>query len=164
LSGPQLPRWLGGDAPSRDQSSEPLVGWRAWQILEDAEGPVLRSWAHDTRWPARRALESRCFVHGAKPAFHHSCGIHAFADRDAALDYVAQRPEGPRLFVRHPDNALGIAFGRVSGWGRAVRHDRGWRSQYAYPFDLCLLAGDRRLALALADRYAVETSPLPPTR
>jgi hypothetical protein len=47
-----------------------------------------------------------------------------------------------------------------SGWGRAVSHTRGWRSEFAYPYDLQLLAGDRALARALAGRYGVEVSPV----
>lgn len=63
------------------------------------------------------------------------------------------------LFVRRPERALGIVIGRVSGWGRIVTHTRGWRSEFAYPYDLELLRGDRTLARALAGRYAVEVTP-----
>jgi hypothetical protein len=91
------------------------------------------------------------------------CGIHAFADRDEALAYLDRSMEAaPLLFVRRPERAIGIAIGRVSGWGRAVSHTRGWRSEFAYPYDLHLLKGDRALARALAGRYAVEVSPFPP--
>ena len=82
--------------------------------------------------------------------------------RDEALAYLeATRDAAPLLFVRRPARALGIAFGRVSGWGRAIAHTRGWRSEFAYPFDLELLKGDRPLALALAGRYGVEVAPDP---
>jgi hypothetical protein len=43
-----------------------------------------------------------------------------------------------------------------------VCHSRGWRSQFAYPYDLYLLRGDRALARTLAGRYAVEVAPFPP--
>ena len=111
-------------------------------------------------WPARRALQARCERHGSRPVAHHICGIHAFTARSEALAYVESTYDTPpRLFARPPQQALGIAFGRASGWGRAVAHTRGWRSEFAYPFDLQLLRGDRTLARALADRYAVEVSP-----
>jgi hypothetical protein len=112
-------------------------------------------------WPARRALQARCERHGSRPVAHHLCGIHAFNARDEALAYLESTHEGPpRLFARRPQHALGVAFGRASGWGRAVTHARGWRSEFAYPFDLELLKGDRALARALAGRYGVEVSPL----
>jgi hypothetical protein len=113
-------------------------------------------------WPARRQLEARCSVHGSRPAVHHVCGIHAFGAREDALAYVSRRCHGPALFARTPARALDVAIGRVSGWGRAVRHTAGWRSQYAYPYDLYLVGGDRALARTLADRYAVDTAPLIP--
>lgn len=95
-----------------------------------------------------------------QPAVHHVCGIHAFAARDEALAQAAGRREGQVLFARTPARALGIAVGRVSGWGRAIGHTRGWRSQYAYPYDLYLISGDQALARMLADRYAVESAPV----
>ena len=94
------------------------------------------------------------------PSRIHACGIHAFGRREDALAYATERRSRTLLLPRVPERALGIAFGRVSGWGDAVRHTRGWRSQFAYPYDLSLLSGDRGMARALADRYAVETSPL----
>jgi hypothetical protein len=155
--------WVTGRASRepvpRDSVQEPLSGWRVWQVIESKDGPALASWWVSTLWPARRALEARCGVHGSRPAVHHVCGIHAFATRDEALAYAAGRRAGPMLFARTPARALGIAVGRVSGWGRAVCHTRGWRSQYAYPYDLYLISGDRALARMLADSYAVETAP-----
>jgi len=143
--------------------TEPLRGWRGWQVAEGPDGPVLASWCVSALWPARRALQARCSVHGPRPVAHHVCGIHAFADRDEALAYLDRSMmAAPLLFVRRPDRAIGIAIGRVSGWGRAVSHTRGWRSEFAYPYDLHLLKGDRALARALAGRYAVEVSPFPP--
>jgi hypothetical protein len=145
-------------------ASEALRGWRAWQVIECGDGPALASWWVHALWPARRPLESRCGVHGPHPRAHHTCGIHAFARREQALEYLDRSTaKAPLLFVRRPQRALGVVVGRVSGWGRAVSHTRGWRSQFAYPYDLFVLRGGRALARALADRYAVETSPFPPT-
>jgi hypothetical protein len=136
---------------------EPMCGWRAWQVVEGKDGPTLASWWLGTLWPAHRELQAACHVHGSQPAAYHVCGIHAFAAREDAVAYARGRREGPLLFARTPARSLGIAIGRVSGWGRVVRHTRGWRSQFAYPFDLYLLTGSRDLARSLADRYAVET-------
>jgi hypothetical protein len=142
--------------------TEPLRGWRAWQVIESRHGPVLASWWVSALWPARRPLQARCALHGSRPSPHHMCGIHAFSARDEALAYLERGDEAPLLFARRPQSALGIVVGRVSGWGRAVAHERGWRSQFAYPYDLYLLRGGRALARALAGRYGVETVPFPP--
>jgi hypothetical protein len=147
---------------ARETVTEPLRGWRAWQVVPGDDGPALASWWVNAVWPAMRPLEARCGQHGPRPAAHHSCGIHAFEAREHALDYLRGMRETPLLFVRRPERALGIVVGRVSGWGRAVAHARGWRAQFAYPYDLYLIRGDRALARTVAARYAVETSPFPP--
>jgi hypothetical protein len=142
----------------RELVREALQGWRAWRVVEREEGPTLTSWWLNALWPARRALESGCGMHGSRPVAHHMCGIHAYTGREEALAYLGRRHDGPQsLFGRRPERTLGVAFGRVSGWGHAVRHTRGWRSQFAYPYELFVIGGDRGLAAALANHYAVET-------
>jgi hypothetical protein len=143
----------------RETVKEPLRGWRAWQVVESRHGAALASWCVNALWPARRALEAGCGMHGSRPAMHHVCGIHAFTAREQAIGYADRGGEAPSLFARR---ALGLVVGRVSGWGRAITHTHGWRSQFAYPYDLYVVTGDRALARTLADRYAVETSPFPP--
>ena len=142
---------------ARETVREALQGWRTWQVVESRDGPTLASWWVSTLWPARRPLEARCAVHGARPSTHHMCGIHAFTAAEQALAYLDREDDTPLLFSRRPDRAAGVAVGRVSGWGRAVTHERGWRSQFAYPYDLYLVRGGRALAHALSARYAVET-------
>jgi hypothetical protein len=155
------PWWVTGSLDQiawRDIVDEALVGWRAWHVVATPDGPALVSWWLNTEWPAREKLEASCPHHGAMPARSHDCGIHGFHSLDEVLTYIGQAP-APReaRFVRRVDGCIGLAAGQVSLWGRAVAHQRGWRAQYAYPYDLVLLEGDRRLARALADRYAVET-------
>jgi hypothetical protein len=146
----------------REVVRDALLGWRAWRVVDGDEGPTLMSWTLDVLWPARRALESHCQIHGCQPVAGHTCGIHAYGDRAEALTYVVRPTDGqPRLSARRAQRLLGLAFGRVSGWGHAVLHTRGWRSQLAYPYELVLLSRDRGLALALAGSYAVETVPAP---
>lgn len=147
------------DRLPREAGDEALEGWRAWQVVECKDGPALASWWMGTLWPTRRAMTSGCHAHGSRPAAHHVCGLHAFASHDDALAYAVAGQEQERLFALAPARALGVAVGRVSGWGRVVGHTHGWRSQFAYPFDLYLLAGDRSVARLIADRYAVETIP-----
>jgi hypothetical protein len=149
----------------RELVREALLGWRAWRVIERDEGPTLVSWWLNTLWPARQALEAGCRTHGSHPVADHMCGIHAYTGREEAFAYLGRRHESRlRLVSRRPERTLAVAFGRVSGWGHAVRHTRGWRSQFAYPYELFLIGGDQRLALALAGRYAVETVLGPPDR
>jgi hypothetical protein len=46
----------------------------------------------------------------------------------------------------------------VSLWGRILAREKGFRAQYAYPYDLHLIGGDDRIARELRDRYAVDVS------
>jgi hypothetical protein len=142
----------------REVVHDVLEGWRAWRVIEREDGPTLTSWWLNTLWPAREALESGCGMHGSRPVADHMCGIHAYTNRTEAFAYLGRRHDGrPRLFSRRPERTLAVVFGRVSGWGHAVAHTRGWRSQFAYPYELFLIGGDRGLAVAIAGRYAVET-------
>src|SRR5919204_3315299 len=63
--------------------TEPLLGWRLWQVRPHDDGFRLESltW-HHVAWPARRRLEASCPVHrDAAPAAGHECGIYAFRTR-----------------------------------------------------------------------------------
>lgn len=147
-------------APAKAEAlTEALRGWRVWQVVERRDGVALRSLWVNAVWPARRALESVCALHGGRIVSWHVCGIHAFTERDEAHAYAARRPRHALPGLHGDERALGLVIGRVSGWGRAICHERGWRSQLAYPYALYLPSGDRGLARALADRYAVETAP-----
>jgi hypothetical protein len=46
----------------------------------------------------------------------------------------------------------------VSLWGRILARERGFRAQYAYPFELYLIGGDEQIARELRDSYAVDVS------
>lgn len=140
--------------------TEALQGWRAWQVVARRDGICLRSLWVNAVWPARRPLRSGCSLHGGRLVAWHICGIHAFSDRDDLQRYVGRRPH--EASAAGSERVLGIAIGRVSGWGRAICHERGWRSQFAYPYALYLPSGDRGVARALAERYAVETAPFAP--
>jgi hypothetical protein len=51
-----------------------------------------------------------------------------------------------------------IALGSVSLWGRILARERGYRAQYAYPYELFVIGGDEQIARELRDRYAVDVS------
>lgn len=117
-------------------SSEPVAGWRIWNLSEDDDGPLL--WPAGSGadpWPRRRPMEARCAIprflktgmrrHQA-PAPDCRCGVYAGRSLDV---FGRERPAWPPPPV----------VGRASMWGRIVSHDRGWRAQFAYPQRLRLV-------------------------
>jgi hypothetical protein len=53
---------------------------------------------------------------------------------------------------------LAAAVGRVSLWGRVIENTGGWRGQFAYPYEIVLLGGDRAMAAELRERYAIDVT------
>jgi hypothetical protein len=144
--------------------ADPIVGWRLWQVRRHADGYRLESltW-HHVAWPGGRRLEARCAVHREHaPAVGHECGIHAFTSRELAEDlfrrYTGVRQRYGRDYHELPPSAPGrpIALGSVSLWGRVLARDKGFRAQYAYPYELFLISADDEIARHLRDRYAVD--------
>lgn len=137
--------------------SEPVVGWRAWTVVETVAGPELYSLVYAHAWPAGEPMRKVCepggCLAGRWPNQPHACGIHAFKERSDAELYPgmwqARRTSGARFSEVY-------VIGRVSLWGRVVEHERGYRAALAYPFDLFLPGEHRVLAAALAGRYGVE--------
>ena len=146
--------------------AEPLVAWRLWQVRPHADEYRLESltW-HHVGWPAGERLEATCATHrGDAPTAGHECGIHALKTRELAEELL-RRYAGVRRCYHASGSARGegrrqrpIALGRVSLWGRILERERGFRAQYAYPYDLFLVGGDDRIADVLRRRYAVDAS------
>ena len=84
------------------------------------------------------------------PAPDCSCGIYAFKRREDA-DLLAREKAGHDLLV----------LGRVSLWGHVVESERGYRGEFAYPYDLEVLGGSEPAVRELRSRYAVDVSPGP---
>jgi len=103
---------------------------------EDAAASVF--WQNPPRQP-HRAPDARC-----------DCGIYAFKARGEA-DFLAREKTGAAL----------LAVGRASLWGRIIETERGYRAQYAYPYDLELLGGSADIAGELRASYAVDVSLMP---
>jgi hypothetical protein len=118
---------------------EALVGWKAWKIRKVSIaginlGMLLYS-QHDvnTPWYPDKAYEAKCQSGRgctAVPAEKDSCGIYAAGKVESVLSY-------------------GTIVGEVSGWGRYVRGEDGWRAQYAYPKAFHLIPGQEDLIDAL---------------
>lgn len=61
-------------------------------------------------------------AHDDAPAPDCRCGIYACDTYETLRQYF--------LF------GLPMVYGTVKLWGRVVKHERGWRAQYAYPAEL----------------------------
>ncbi len=118
---------------------------------------------HHVSWPARSRFEASCPVHrGGAPVDGHECGIYAFRTRALAEEllrrYTGVRHCYGREYKELPPVRQGrpIALGSVSLWGRILVRERGFRAQYAYPYELFLIGGDDQIARELRGRYAVD--------
>lgn len=108
--------------PFETNMVEPLVGWRTWWISKGR----IRSINTTEPWPTDYPLVARCKDRGKGhkadiPRTNCTCGIYA-------SDLAENCPEGHII-------------GTVYGWGRYVRGDQGWRSEFAYPREFNLVAG-----------------------
>jgi len=118
---------------------------------------------HHVSWPARSRFEASCPVHRAgAPVEGHECGIYAFRTR-ALAEELLRRYTGVRHCYGRESKELPpvrqgrpIALGSVSLWGRILVRERGFRAQYAYPYELFLIGGDDQIARELRGRYAVD--------
>jgi hypothetical protein len=114
---------------------EPMIGWRAWLVVDD-EGEVrLSSLGRRLVWVPRCELVANCelgFDHLA-PAEHCSCGVYAARETELAATYMARL--GAEGGCRH-----GV-IGRVSLWGSVVECENGWRASHAYPERIYVPAG-----------------------
>lgn len=116
-----------------------VIGYRVWDIVVDVgsieRNIYLASFTGHTRWPYRQALEAKCFRPQDLTPHHHTnscppdiacaCGIYAYADAMRLVE------EMQRMY-----SSLIYTIGAIAMWGRVIRHQHGYRSQYAYPLSL----------------------------
>lgn len=96
------------DTASRDK---PFVGWRAWKLDVDDDGPVLVSTYKGTRWTG--------------PVLH----AHEPPPFNKPEDGVAY---GPGIYAMKEWSDLTYPFiGTVELWGRVVEHEKGYRAEHA---------------------------------
>jgi hypothetical protein len=146
--------------------AEPILGWRLWHVRLHGGGYRLESVTrHHVSWPARRRLEAACSAHGDEaPSSGHECGIYAFKSRDLAEELLRRYIGVRQCYGREqefppPRRGRPIALGSVSLWGRILERERGYRAQYAYPYELFLLNADDAIARDLRGLYAVDVWP-----
>ena len=150
----------------RPVSHEVVLGWRLWHVrLHEGEHRLESFTWHHVTWPAREPLVATCPVHGhTAPAGDHECGIYSFRTRTLAEDLLRRYTGVRQCYGRKapepapPPPGRPIALGSASLWGRILVRDRGFRSQFAYPYELFLIGGDERMARDLRRLYAVDVS------
>jgi hypothetical protein len=126
-----------GNAIRELAEAAPVLGWRAWAVMETAAGLRLGSVLYDEVWgPGTTALAvcRRREDFFAEPIPPHptpssecGCGFHAARDAADALSYLRGRNE-PATVCR--------ILGEVALWGRLVETEAGWRAAAAYPVRL----------------------------
>jgi hypothetical protein len=148
----------------------PLQAYRYWYAKWDCGQPVLQSIYHATPWPVEGPLQARCEktpsvfsawvrrllsrrpkAHPA-PTWACECGVYALSrlDGDGDLDLSVQVNRGVHV------------AGEVLLWGRVIRHEHGYRAEYARPLKLMTVPSALRdryighLLAAAAERYAIQ--------
>ena len=144
--------------------SDAVLAWRLWHVRRQGDEYRLESFTrHHVSWPARRRLEAMCSVHGrSAPQAGHECGIYAFRTRELAEELL-RRYTGVTQCYGHlhgepppPRKRRPIALGSVSLWGRVLARDKGFRAQYAYPYELFVVGGEEHITRELRRLYAVD--------
>jgi hypothetical protein len=146
---------------------EPILGWRLWHVrLHGGEYRLESFTRHHISWPARRRLEASCNALGRHqaPSTAHECGIYAFRSRELAEELLRRYVGVRQCYGREqefppPPRGRPIAIGSVSLWGRVLVRERGYRAQYAYPYELFLVNADDAIARDLRRLYAVDVWP-----
>jgi hypothetical protein len=145
---------------SAQLSLDPVLGWRVWRVGDDG---LLEAVVWGSPWHPRQRFHASCedapspFWPGSGLAPHRppardcECGIYAFKRRADA-----------ELLAREKVDGRPLALGRASLWGRVVETERGYRAEFAYPYDVEVLGGSSALAGLVRSRYAVDAAPAPP--
>ncbi len=130
----------------------PVLGWRAWQVVEEDGELLLSSVVLPLLWLPGEETRAECHpgLHTA-PQLHCVCGLYAGATAQHAEPYL----DG----YKHLIGASPVVLGRVAVWGTVIDCADGWRASHAYPNHLFVPArgvsrDPHELRLALA-RYGV---------
>lgn len=119
-----------------EKASEPIEGWRIWNLSDDRSGTLLRPAGSGVdAWTPRRRAEARC---GAPSLLSMGRGSHAAPELSCRCGIYAGRSlevfDRPRPAWPPPP-----VVGTVALWGKVIEHERGWRGRFAYPSRLGLV-------------------------
>jgi len=122
-----------------------IIAWRAWRLGWRDDYLISRFW--DLRW-----LPAQPMIAVPKPALTNASGFRAYKSRADLLESIEFKGRGPEYVV----------LGRVSLWGTAIKHERGYRAEFANPDCLCYF-NDSELVQRIqscARYYGVEALPI----
>lgn len=120
--------------------SEPILAWRVWRL--DDRGYLRSLTWRSFSWAPLKVSQADLISASFK-----NCGIHGFKKKEDCL----------RLY--HATNKFIVStdcfcYGQVSLWGRVIEHERGYRAQYAYPYEIFVPSST--MAKHLTNKYAVD--------
>ena len=109
------------------------MGWKGWSISTGQLGS-----AYSSIWKPEEPFKATCGNGRCKqsPAVNCTCGI-----------YAADKKE-----IAH--NGKETVLGQIYGWGRYIRADSGWRTEFAYP-KCFFLKDDQMNLLEMLKQYRV---------
>lgn len=125
--------------------TDAIIGWRKW--LADPELGVLRSVYKIQDWAPREKLCASCMIRSGNvieggsrppcrlaPSMACSCGIYAVNTHN---DLSRAGGNASALVAPGVQAAQRVdVIGQVSLWGRILDCPHGWRSEFAYPYEL----------------------------
>ena len=128
--------------------SDPVVGWRYWQLTASARsGTRLRSVTQRRfEWPPGGVMRAGCLGAGHRaPDARCDCGLYGARDLESLREHgLCLAPEA-------------LVVGRVALWGLVLPDVSGWRAEYAEPAALSVvreLVLDDELPAVLASLQA----------
>jgi len=140
--------------------TEPVIGWRAWNVLEVLEFVALSSITYsNVHWPKRAALLATCQKPNNKcglcPTVECVCGVYARS---------GESEEWYRKWSQRGNAHTPRCWGSVYLWGHVILHEDGWRGQRAYPRELFVTRGVYAddVLLKLEDGYGVTVNEIAP--
>jgi hypothetical protein len=132
-----MPDFLSGSRPyTKDESLyiEPILAFRLWGVTNDgilipayARGQKLKSWNPERITPA----ECDTVTHSSKPPLGRcTCGFYGSRTLLSPVNTLMAECH----IMRGPNGEIRVwAVGGVYMWGKMIEHDRGFRSEFAYP-------------------------------
>lgn len=121
------------------KGTEPLVGWRMWDVLHTTkeEGWRLKAISHTHIWEPYVPMRGTCnnkppeeITDHVCPSWEHRCGVHAVKEVFQVKKWGSPT-NGPRaVHVR--------VLGELDMWGRVLEYEEGFRAEWGYPRKLYL--------------------------
>lgn len=133
----------------RSKQTGAIIGWRAWYIDTAKGGLYLRSVYHEKAWQPKQPVRGNPFLEGKSG----QQGVYAYNSPHHLYDYI----EGTGGYTVGNHSPF-FAFGTLKMWGTVVKHEHGFRAEYAYPEALYVNADC--MIEPLAKLYDVPVFPL----